>query len=453
MPQRIWEAALGELQVQVNKPNFDTWLKDTIGLKYQDEVFVIGAPSIFVAEWLESRLSSLIKKTLSSIIGKRVNIQFEVAKSRQYTAQPAAPSYQADGGISVKASRLAVSNSLNPRYTFNNFITGESNRLAYAAALEVSENPGNVYNPLFIYSDTGLGKTHLLLAIGHAAKAAGYRVLYTSAEQLTNEFVLALKNSATEEFHAKYRRTDILLVDDFQFLGGKVQTQECFYNIFNDLHKDNRQIVVTCDCPPKAIGALEKRLKSRMEGGLVADIKPPEQETRLAILKTKAKQLKTSIAPEVIQFIATQFQHNVRELEGGLNRVVTYSKLSGADLDMKTAMQALADLLVKESRKGTTVLTPEKILDAVADYYDLTPEALAGKRRDRKTALARQIAMYLLREQNHYPLSEIGRILGGRDHTTVLHGYEKISAEATINPQLAKSVEELRQSLRIKRKS
>ena len=452
--REIWEAVLGELQVQVNKPNFDTWLKDTIGVKYQDEVFVIGAPNAFVAEWLESRLNSLIKKTLSSIIGKHVNIQFEVVKPpRQYGAQPAAHPYQADGGISVKASRLAVSNSLNPRYTFNNFITGESNRLAYAAALEVSENPGNVYNPLFIYSDTGLGKTHLLLAIGHAAKAAGHRVLYTSAEQLTSEFVLTLKNNTAEEFHAKYRRTDILLVDDFQFLSGKVQTQECFYNIFNDLHKDNCQIVVTCDCPPKSICALEKRLKSRMEGGLVADIKPPEQETCLAILKIKAKQLKMSIAPEILLFIATQFRHNVRELEGGLNRVITYAKLSGSDLDMKTAIQALADLLVKEGRKDAAGLTPEKILDAVANYYDLTPEALAGRRRDRKTALARQMAMYLLREQNHYPLSEIGRILGGRDHTTVLYGYEKISAEATINPQLARSVEELRQSLGIKGKS
>ncbi len=454
-PREIWEAALGQLQVQVNKPNFDTWLKDTTGIKYQDELFVIGAPNAFVAEWLESRLNSLIKKTLSSIIGKHVEIHFEVVKlPRQYSAQPAAShSSQADGGISVKASRQFVSNSLNPKYTFNNFITGEANRLAYAAALEVAEYPGNVYNPLFIYSDTGLGKTHLLLAIGHAAKAAGHRVLYTSAEQLTTEFVLALKNNTTEEFHARYRSADILLVDDFQFLSGKVQTQECFYHIFNDLHENNCQIVVTCDSPPKAICAMEKRLRSRMEGGLVADIKSPEQETRLAILKIKAKQLKISLAPEVLQFIAAQFRHNVRELEGGLNRVVTYARLSGVDPDMKTAVQALADLLVKESRKDAASLTPERILDAVASYYELTPEALAGRRRDRKTALARQMAMYLIREQNHCPLSEIGKILGGRDHTTVLHGYEKIAAEAGINPQLTKSIEELRQSLGIKRKS
>jgi chromosomal replication initiator protein len=450
--REIWEAALGELQVQVNKANFDTWLKDTTGVKYQDELFVIGAPNAFVAEWLESRLNSLIKKTLASIIGNHVDIQFMVKPPRQYSAQPAAQPSQADGGISVKSSRQFVSNNLNPKYTFNSFITGESNRLAYAAALEVAENPGNVYNPLFIYSDTGLGKTHLLLAIGHAARAAGHRILYTSAEQLTSEFVLALKKNNIEEFHTRYRSTDVLLVDDFQFLGGKVQTQEFFYHIFNDLHESNCQIVATCDCPPKAICSLEKRLRSRMEGGLLANIKPPDMETRLAILKIKVKQLKTSITSEVLQLIATQFWHNIRELEGGLNRVVTYAKLSGADMDMKTAMKALADLVSRESRKDTS-FNPEKILDAVASYFELTPEALSGKRRDRKTALARQIAMYLVRQQNHYPLSEIGKMLGGRDHTTILHGCKKIASEVSLNPQLAKSIDEIRKSLGTKCKS
>lgn len=451
--REIWEAALGELQVQVNKANFDTWLKDTAGVKYQDDLFVIGAPNAFVAEWLESRLSSLIKKTLANIIGNHVNIQFVIKPTRQYVVQPTAQPSQADGGISVKSSRQFLSNNLNPKYTFNSFITGESNRLAYAAALEVAENPGSVYNPLFIYSDTGLGKTHLLLAIGHAAKAAGHHILYTSAEQLTSEFVLSLKNNNTEEFHARYRSANVLLVDDFQFLGGKVQTQECFYHIFNDLHENNCQIVATCDCPPKAICSLEKRLRSRMEGGLVADIKPPDMETRLAILKVKTKQLKTSIIPdpEVLQLIATQFWRNIRELEGGLNRVVTYARLSGADMDMKTAMKALADLVATESRKNTT-LAPERILDAVASYFELTPEALSGKRRDRKTALARQIAMYLVREQNHYPLSEIGKILGGRDHTTILYGCEKISSEVSVNPQLSKSINEIRKTLGTKGK-
>lgn len=449
-PQAIWEAALGELQVQVTRPNFDTWLKDTEGVKYRDDVFVIGAPNAFVAEWLESRLKSLIKKALTGIVGNSVEIKFVVKSPAPSSVPPAAQSRPADGGVSTKTSKsLAIAN-LNLRYTFSTFITGESNRLAYAAALEVAENPGQVYNPLFIYGDTGLGKTHLLLAIGQAAKAAGHRILYTSAEQLTTEFVIALKTNTNEAFHSKFRNTDVLLVDDFQFLSGKVQTQECFYHIFNDLHENNCQIVATCDCPPKAICSLEKRLRSRMEGGLIADIKAPDAETRLAILKVKAKQLKASVSPEVLQLIATQFHHNVRELEGGLNRVITYAKLSGSDLEIKTATRALADLVVRDSRKDT-VLSPDKVIDTVASYYELTSEALTGQRRDRKTALARQVTMYLLREQNHYPLSEIGKMLGGRDHTTILHGYGKIAAEASINPQLAKAINELRKALGFKK--
>ncbi len=449
-PQAIWEAALGELQVQVTQPNFDTWLKDTEGVKYRDDVFVIGAPNAFVAEWLESRLKSLIKKALTGIVGNAVEIRFVVKSPSPSSVPPAPQPRPADGGVSTKTSKSAAAANLNLRYTFSTFVTGESNRLAYAAALEVAENPGEVYNPLFIYSDTGLGKTHLMLAIGHAAKAAGHRILYTSAEQLTTEFVIALKSNTIDAFHSKYRSTDFLLVDDFQFLSGKVQTQECFYHIFNDLHENNCQIVATCDCLPKAICALEKRLRSRMEGGLIADIKSPDAETRLAILKLKVKQLKASVSPEVLQLIATQFHQNVRELEGGLNRVITYAKLSGADLDIKTATRALADLFTRDSRKDT-VLSPEKIIDAVASYYELTPEALTGQRRDRKTALARQVTMYLLREHNHYPLSEIGKMLGGRDHTTILHGHDKVAAEASINPQLARAINELQKALGFKK--
>jgi chromosomal replication initiator protein len=450
--KEIWQAALGELQVQITKANFDTWLKDTEGLKYHNELFIIAAPNAFVAEWLGSRLLSLIKKTLANIIGNQVEINFVIKSPAPLGVQAAAVSIHSDGGISSRADKPSLSTHLNPRYTFNNFITGDSNRLAFAAALEVSENPGEIYNPLFIYSDTGLGKTHLLLAIGQAAKAAGHRVLYTSAEQLTTEFVVALKHNTAEEFKSRYRSSNVLLIDDFQFLSGKVQTQECFYHIFNDLHENNCQIVATCDRHPKAICAMEKKLQSRMEGGLIADIKPPDQETRLAILKIKAKQLKASVSPEVLQLIASQFSNNVRELEGGLNRVITYAKLSGADPDIKTAARALAELMAKETRRDLT-LTPDKVIAAVSAYYELTPEALTGRRRDRKTALARQMAMYLIREQNHCPLAEIGKILGGRDHTTILHGCEKIASEASVNPQLAKAIEEFHKILSIKSKS
>ena len=449
-PQEIWETALGELQVQVTRPNFDTWLKDTVGISYQDDLFVIGAPNAFVAEWLENRLLSLVKKTLASVTGRKVHVQFFIQTPHESDMQPAY-ACQADGGTSVKLSRPVKSTRLNPKYIFDTFIAGESNRLAYAASLEVAENPGNVYNPLFIYGDTGLGKTHLLHAIGNAAKAGGNRILYVSAEQLTNEFVIALKNNTTEEFHQKYRSVDVLLVDDFQFLSGKNQTQECFFHIFNDLHDNNCQIAITCDSPPKAICAIGKKLKSRLEWGLVADIKPPESETRLTILSAKAKQLRTSVPPDVLQLLATQFRHNVRELEGSLNRVSTYAKLSGVSIDMNLAEQALALLMPKDNQQSTTP-TPKLVIDTVASYYALTPEALTGKRRDRKTSLARQVAMYLIREQNHYHLSKIGDIFGGRDHTTVLHGCEKISNESKVNPDLGKSIEQIRQELGIHKK-
>ena len=451
--QKIWEAALGELQIQVSKPNFDTWLKDTTGTSYQGDIFVVGVPNVFIAEWLKNRLLSLIKRTLSNIIGKNVNVQFLIQASSPADTQ-LTPAYQADGGTSTKLREPTKSPKLNPKYTFDTFVTGESNRLAYAAALEVSEKPGLTYNPLFIYGDTGIGKTHLLHAIGHVTKANGLRTLYVSAEQFTNEFVVAVRNDQIEDFRHKFRSADVLLFDDVQFLGGKAQTQECVFHTFNDLHDNGCQIVITCDRPPKALSSLniQKRLGSRFEWGLVADIQPPYLETRLNILSAKMKQLRVSVSPEVLQFLATQFTHSVRELEGALTRIVTYAKLSGANLDMHLATQALTDMMAKDNQQET-IFTPKMIINTVAGYYALSPEALLGKRRDKRTALARQVAMYLLRKQNHCRLAEIGKLLGDRDHTTILHGCEKIATEVNINPQLSNSIAEIRHQLKNQQKT
>jgi len=449
--QEIWDAALGELQLQVSKPNYDTWLKDTSGISYKEDVFVIGVPNIFIAEWLRSRLHSLIKRTLTSITGKTIDVQFAIRPLNQDICPT--PAYQADGGISARLKEpVTAAFRLNPKYTFDNFAVGEYNRLAYAAALEISEDPGNRYNPLFIYGDTGTGKTHLLHAIGHIVKAKGFRILLASAEQFTNQFVIALKNNKIDDFHRKFRSADCLLVDDVQFLSGKTQTQECLLHIFNDLYENNCQIVVTSDRPPKAISSVTKKLRSRFEWGLIADLGLPDLETRLAILNVKAKQFNTSPPPEVLRFLATQFQHNIRELEGALNRVVTYSRLSGTTLNMQSTTQSLADIIPKEIRQEVT-LPPKRIMTTVSNYYGIDLEELTGKRRDKKTALARQVTMYLLREQNHCGLAEIGKILGGRDHTTVLHGCEKIAAEIDVNPQLHNSIKAIRQKLTPKRPS
>ena len=445
LAQEIWEAVLGELQIQVSKPNYDTWLKDTTGISYQDDLFVVGVPNVFVAEWLNNRLHSVIKRTLAGTIGSNVDVQFLIQVPSQTDPRPAY-AFQSDGGTSTKLKGPVKPSNLNPKYTFDTFITGKSNRLAYAAALEVAEEPWHVFNPLFIYGDTGIGKTHLLHAIGHSAQDCELQVLYTSAEQFTNDFVASLKNSKTEDFHHKFRDINVLLLDDIQFLSGKTQTQECFFHIFNGLHDNNCQIVITSDRPPKDIPAVGKKLKSRLGWGLIADIRTPDQETSLTILTAKAKRLKISIPPEVAHFLATQFRRNVREMEGALNRVATYAILNGTSLDVRLATQALADILAKDNQKETTS-EPKLVIEAVANYYALTPEALIGKGRDKKTVLARHIAMYLIREQNHCRLAEIGRLLGGRDHTTILHGCQKIASSIDSDHQLKKSIEEVRHEL------
>jgi len=447
--QSIWEAALGELQLQVNKPNFDTWLKDTTGVSYKDGVFVIGVPNVFIAEWLRSRLHSLIKRTLTSISGQSVEIQFAI-RPLNPEIQPVA-SRQADGGTSSRIKEPVTSFRLNPRYNFDNFVVGDSNRLAYAAALEIAEDPGNKYNPLFIYGDTGSGKTHLLHAIGQSAKSRGSTILIASAEQFTNQFVIALKNNRIDDFHRKFRSTDFLLVDDVQFLSGKAQTQECLFHIFNDLYENNCQIVVTGDRPPGAIPSITKKLRSRLEWGLVADLGIPDIEMRLAILKVKSKQLNVAQPPvDVLRFLAVQFQQNTRELEGALNRVVTYSRLSGEKIDMKLTAQSLADIIPKENRRDSSA-TPKVIITTVANFYGIDTSVLTGKRRDKAAVLARQVTMYLLRERNHCSLAEIGFMLGGRDHTTVMHGCEKITAEIDVNPQLQESIDEIRRKLKPRR--
>ncbi len=447
--QEIWIAALGELQLQVSRPNFNTWLKNTIGISYKNGTFIVGVPNAFVAEWLNNRLCSLVEKTLVGITGKNMSVQFSVQAPDVSEAQPVYAN-QADGGTTTRVPiKPSVLSRLNNKYTFNNFVTGEANRLAFAAALEVAENPGSVYNPLFIYGGTGLGKTHLLQAIGHAARANGYRILYTSAEQLTNEFVSSLKNNTTEAFHSKFRSVDFLLLDDFQFLSGKAQTQECFFHTFNELHDNNCQIVTTCDGPPRSIRSLGEKLLSRLQWGLIADIRPPDFETRLSILENRIKKNELSVPVEVLQFIAMQFRHNIRELEGGFNRVATFAKLSGNAIDIDNTKQALAVLVEGNSVESSTP-QPGIILETVAAYYGISTESLIGKLRDRKTALARQIAMYLIREHGQYRLSDIGDMLGGRDHTTILHGCEKISRESKTVPHVEKALQEIRRELGIK---
>ncbi len=438
-PHHLWESALGQLELQVTRPNYETWLKDTVGLQFDDGHFIVGAPSDFATEWLSTKLRPLIAKTLSGLAHRPVEVSFQVLGSPP-DASPSSQALFSPPAISTPTV-IIPKPRLNERYTFDRFIVGHENRLAHAAALAVAENPGSVYNPLFIYGGTGLGKTHLLHAIGHTAWTNHCRVLYVTSERFTNEFVTAIQNASTDEFRAKYRHVDVLLIDDIQFLAAKERTQEEFFYTFNDLHSASNQIVISSDRSPRLISPLEDRLRSRFEWGLIADIQPPALETRLAILQAKAAERLVEVAPDVLQFLAQRTPSNIRELEGSLNRTVAFARLLRSEITIDLAKEALATV---SSRRERTHPTPEAVIKAVADYFDLAPDVLEGKGRAREVAEARHIAMYLLREDAHQRITDIGRLLGRRDHSTVIHGLRKIDASLPSNPQLASQIAEIR---------
>jgi len=436
--QEIWEAALGELQIQVSKPNYRTWLQKTIGLNYQDNQFVVGVPSPFIAEYLDKNQRSLIEKTLIGLTHHDIKVVFHINgkhhdPSSRYGAREEVP------------APTATSPKFNPKYTFDSFITGSCNRLAHAAALSIAQKPGHSYNPLFIYGGAGLGKTHLLHAIGHVALAGNLCVLYVSAEQFTNEFINAIRERKTEEFHNKYRSVDMLLIDDIHFIIGKEQTEESFFHTFNALHNANHQIALTCDRPPKSLPLLEARLCSRFEWGLVTDIQPPEFETRLAILQTKVEQKGAEVALDVLEFIASQNQQNIRELEGALNRIIAYAALVKAPPTPELAAQALKDIASKEPKSAS--FTPGLIIEAVAKSFQLTPPDLKSKKRDRETTLARHLAMYIIRKETNCSLAQTGRELGGRDHSTVTHACENIASGIDTSPYLKRKILDVQQTI------
>ncbi|MBI2854034.1 MAG: chromosomal replication initiator protein DnaA [Chloroflexi bacterium] len=441
--QEIWETALGQLEVQVTRSVYDTWLKSTTGISFEGESLAVGVPTPFVAESLETRFYSLVKKAVVNVVGRDVSLEFHVASPRQEPApQAAQPASKPAGSQFATGSSLIW---LNNRYTFETFIVGASNRLAYAAAHAAADNPGNAYNPLFIYGGAGLGKTHLLHAIGHATVLKGCKVLSVSAEQFTNEFINSIRERSTDAFCQKYRSVQVLLIDDIQFIAGKEQTEEGFFHTFNDLHNANRQIVLTCDRHPKNLSLLEDRLRSRFEWGLIADIQPPELETRIAILQAKATSMGLEFPQDSLQFIARRYQRNIRELEGAFNRVVAFAGLTRSPITSDLVTKALED--VSTAGRSVRQVTAQMVIESVCAFFEIPMDALKSKRRDARTALARQVAMYLIRDELHMPLAEIGVNLGGRDHSTVLHACEKIEGGINTNPQLRRQVLDIRAQL------
>ena len=435
--QRIWETALGELQIQVNKPNYRTWLEKTTGLSYQDDQFVIGVHNTFVAEYLDKNQRSLIEKTLIGLTRQDITVVFQVNSYHQNSTGTNAP-------------QAATPPEFKSKYTFDSFIVGSGNRLAYAAALGVVENPGRSYNPLFIYGGVGLGKTHLLHAIGHVALANHMNVLCVSAEQFTNQFINAIRERTTEEFRNKYRSVDMLLMDDIHFISGKEQTEESFFYTFNELHNANRQIAITSDRAPKSLPLLEDRLRSRFEWGLIADIQPPDFETRLAILRAKAEGPEISIPSDVLEFIAHQVQQNVRELEGSLNRVIAYARLTRAPVTPELAAQAIRDIATNAHKSA--VINPELIIEAVVNAFQIAPQDLKSRRRDKETVLARQVAMYLLQKEANCSPGHIGEVLGGKSPSTVIHACKKIASNINASPFLQSKILDIQQNIRSNQK-
>ncbi len=453
---QAWQAAIGQLQMDMPRASFNTWVKDTQLLAYEDGEFVVGAPNTYARDWLEGRLSSTISRMLGGIMNRTSRVRFVLWKN----AAAVREEHELDGfedGLPAEAAQEVATTAVAPseaaaislpqscqngRYNFDTFVVGASNRLAHAASLAVAERPAQAYNPLFLYGGVGLGKTHLLHAIGSTCEQSGLQVLYVSSEEFTNDLINAIRNHTTQAFREKYRQIDVLLIDDIQFIAGKESTQEEFFHTFNTLHGQDKQIVISSDRPPKALVTLEERLRSRFEWGLTADIQPPDFETRMAILRSKAERAGYELSNDVLETIARRVQSNIRELEGALTRVVAFANLSGLPFTPNLIDSALADLLPRRSE-----VKPDDIIRMVTSVFGVTMERLLGRERTREVALPRQIAMYLLREDANLSLPQIGESLGGRDHTTVMYACEKIGDMLERDDRLRRQVIETRERL------
>src|SRR6266700_680347 len=447
--EQIWQAAQEELRFQLSKPSYETWLKNASLVGREKNAFKIGVPTKLAKDWLEDRYSAMIKETLSAIVSGDVSVAFEVipgqteaAAGRSAVAVAEEPPPEAEEPVLHEASQL------NPKFQFQHFVVGNNSRFAHAACRAVAETPAKAYNPLFLYGGVGLGKTHLMHAIGHAVleKHARRRVAYVTSEKFMNEMISSIQEGRMNDFRTRYRTVDVLLIDDVQFLAGKDRTKEEFFHTFNALHEINKQIVISSDRPPKEIPTLEDRLRSRFEWGLIADIQPPDFETRLAILHSKLGGRTSLVPEEVLNFIAHKVQRNIRELEGALTRVQAFAAVHQRSVDEDEAARLLADIIPAGTRKPINV---DRIQLLVADFYNITLEDMKSKRRDKHIVFPRQVAMFLVREETPSSLPAIGKAFGGRDHTTALHSIEKIANELKEDERLRYEVQSIREKLYI----
>lgn len=450
----IWQAVLAEFELQVSKANFTTWFRNTgIGRFSPAGEVCICVPNTFTKSWLEKKYHSEIVKLLEKITDQRIKkIEYKVENIKNIQEQECSPANEpsvstTDTPIYSPEAKQALSQfGLNAKYTFASFVVGKGNELAHAAAQAVADRPGDAYNPLFIYGGVGLGKTHLLQAAAHTMLGNNpqTKILYVSSEKFTSEFVASVKEGRAKEFKERYRNVDLLLIDDIQFISGKEQTQEEFFHTFNELHQNNKQVVITSDRPPKAIPALEDRLRSRFEWGMIADIAAPDLETRVAILQTKCQEKNFALNQDILHIIATTIQSNIRELEGALNKIVAFHHLKNTEPTKETVKTILASFESQSMRKS---VTPRELISAVAKFYDIDIEDLLGKGREKRISFPRQIIMFLMREELKLSYPAIGAELGGRDHTTAMHAHTKISTNIDEDLKLKQDIELIRQRL------
>jgi chromosomal replication initiator protein len=442
--EELWQVVLAQIQLNISQANFATWFKSTEIISQKSGRVTILVPNSFAKEWLENKYNKTILKILHELSEEIKEVKYAIGKARPREEERETETEKipevlpATNQLEFQEFQINKETNLNPRYTFDSFVVGPFNELPHAAAIAVSKKPGLVYNPLFIYGGVGLGKTHLLQAIGNETSKSfkKKKIKYISSEKFTSEVVSAIQNRKMEDFKSKYRNVDVLIIDDVQFLAGKEKTQEEFFHIFNVLYENNKQIIISSDRPPRAINALAERLRSRFEGGMIADISVPDLETRIAILKTKAQEKKIDFSDDIYQYISSVIQKNIRELEGALNRLIVYQKLNNQKPDLEITKTLFKNILSSPA----TLVTPKRIIQIVAEFYDLKDKDILATSRKKEIVKPRQIAMYLLRQElkNSFPF--IGRKFNGKDHTTAIHSYKKIVREIETDKKLEEEI-------------
>ena len=455
--EQIWQAVLGELEIGISRVNFITWFKNTFIYSIEDGVVTISVPNDFTKKWLEQKYYKAIKSSIEKIsenkikeINFKINLKKNEEEKNSEKIKEKKENIKLDpkNNFSLNENNEAKINvscfGLNAKYAFSNFIVGKSSELAYAACQAIVNNPGKAYNPLFIYGGVGLGKTHLLQAMGNELVKNGKKVLYTTSEQFTNNYIESIRSGKAKEFKNQYRNVDLLLVDDVQFMGGKDGTQEEFFHTFNELQQGDKQIVLSSDRPPKAIPAIEKRLISRFESGMVVDVGKPDTETKIAILEKKAKDRNYIIEEEILNYIANSIQNNIRELEGALNKIIAYHEFHNLKPSLKVVKNILNELINNNQIKP---ISAKDVIEIVCQFYNINHKDLIGNKRKKELVIPRQIAMYIMREELKISYPSIGEELGGRDHTTAMHAYNKIQKEKDLDNKINQDIQSIKQLL------